>query len=452
MHGVRRLALLLAIAVAGCSDGIGPGGEEGIGLLFSLEVPSAVSAAEISALETSFEQIDSYQVRVEDVETGSVLAAETISVAAGLDQHTLDLALPESSVGLQVLVSVIGFDGAVELYRASALTTVTASTASGVPLVLPIRYTGPGLRGTVTDDAGDGLPDVNVGLYQAANLIASATTEPDGTYLFLDVAAGAYSVEPTPPASLNLCPVGRDVNIQTGEALVADFVASSVPCQIDLLVLSGGDSDYTQVVADMFANTPGVTADTYFFTNQTPGLSSLRRYDVVLLFTEGIFDETVAIGAELAQYVQAGGNLVLGSFYWQGRSDSGLNTPGWSGLEALDPFTSDIDPLSGSGGATYTANDLDDNLVLHPLTQGLTSIVSIAGYSAGVLAKPATTVVASWTDGAPLVGYRVLGAGQRIVAVSLFPGASIPDQVDGDVQLLWENAVTWAGVAGGPTP
>ena len=76
----------------------------------------------------------------------------------------------------------------------------------------------------------------------------------------------------------------------------------------------------------------------------------------------------------------------------------------------------------------------------------------MAGYSAGVLAKPTATVVASWTDGAPLVGYQVLGAGQRIVAVSLFPAASVPTEVTGDVQVLWENAVTWAGIAGGPTP
>jgi hypothetical protein len=61
-------------------------------------------------------------------------------------------------------------------------------------------------------------------------------------------------------------------------------------------------------------------------------------------------------------------------------------------------------------------------------------------------------VVASWTDGAPLIGYRVLGAGQRIVGVSLFPSASVPTEVAGDVQVLWENAVTWAGVAGGPNP
>ena len=203
---------------------------------------------------------------------------------------------------------------------------------------------------------------------------------------------------------------------------MADFVASSIPCQVDLLVLSGGDNDFTSDVAEMFTSTPGMTTDTYFFTNQTPGLAALRRYDVVLLFTEGIFDETVALGTELEQYVAAGGNLVLGSFFWQGRSDSGLPTPGWGPLEAWDPFTPDIDPLTGAGGATYAANDLGTvALPNHPLIQGVNSIVSVAGYSAGVLDKASTTVVASWTDDAPLVGYRVLPAGQRVVGVSLFP-------------------------------
>jgi len=202
----------------------------------------------------------------------------------------------------------------------------------------------------------------------------------------------------------------------------------------------------------MFGTT-GLNTDVFFFTSQTPGLNTLRQYDVVLVFTEGIFDETLALGNELAQYVEAGGNVVIGSFYWQGRSDSGLPTPGWGALEAVDPFIGDVDPLTGNAGATYTANDLNaQTIVAHPLTGGLTTLTSVAGYGAGVLPRISATVVASWTDGAPLVGYRVLGAGQRVVAVSLFPGADNPTEVRGDVTVLWENAVRWAGEAGGPIP
>ena len=449
----RRFALLLAVGVAACSDGVGPVGEPGIGLQFSVEVPAAVSAAETTALGTAFDQVDSYRITVRDSVTGSILKADTIPVGSGLTQHRFDFDLPPSAVGLRARINVVGFAGATEMYRATAVTTIRAVTGSAASVVLAVRYTGPGLRGTVTDDAGTGLDGVSVGLYQAANLITSVNTEPDGTYLFLNVTAGAYSVEPTPPPSLFVCPVGRNVDFQASEALVADFVASVAPCEINLLVLAGGDFDNTRTVADMFANTPGVITDRFFFVSRTPGLSTLRQYDVVLLFTNGIFDETSVLGSELEQYVQVGGNLVIGSFYYQGRSDSGFGVPGWGGLENVDPFTGDVDPFTGRAGATYAANSLDGgSIVAHPLTLGVGSLTSVSGYSAGVLAKPTATVVASWTDGAPLIGYRILGGGQRVVGVSLFPAAADPTEVTGDVQVLWENAITWAGISGGPTP
>jgi hypothetical protein len=450
----RRPALFLALILAACADGVGPDATEGVAVLFAIEVPSTVSAEETAVLQTSFDLVDSYVIEVQDSVTGAILAAATTDVGAGLDQHQLELVLPESSVGLRVLVSVIGFDVAQELYRASAYTTVIAVTGGATPLVLPIRYTGPGLRGAVTDDAGGAVPGLSIVVYdsQGGSVVSTIAAQPDGTYIAINLPTGSYWLQPTPPPSEFVCPVGRNVTVQAGEPVVADFVTSSTPCEIDLLVLSGGDNDYTTAVSTMFG-TPGLNTDVFFFTNQTPGLNTLRQYDVVLVFTEGIFDETVAIGNELAQYVEAGGNVVVGSFYWQGRSDSGLITPGWGALEAVDPFIGDVDPLTGSAGATYTANDLNGaSIVAHPLTAGLTTLVSVAGYSAGVLSTASATVVASWTDGAPLVGYRVLGAGQRVVGVSLFPGADNPTEVTGDVTILWENAVRWAGEAGGPIP
>jgi len=411
-----------------------------------------VSSAELDALGAAFDLVDSYSVTVQDSASGAVLFADTLSVASGLTEHRFDLGLDPDLVGVRVLVSIIGFDGSVELYRSSAYTTIQAVAAVAEPVVLSVRYTGPGVRGTVTDESGVGQGGVGVALYSGNTLSGSTTTESDGTYLFLNVAPGGYSVEPVPPASLYVCPGNRSVTLQSGDALVADFTTTVSPCQVNLLILSGGDFDDTQAVAAMFASTSGVTTQTFFYVNQTPGLAVLRRYDVVLLFVNGIFNETLALGNELAEYVQVGGNVVIGSFYWQARSDGGFGSPGWGNLESYDPFTAKVNPFTGKGGATYSADYLNvQNIVAHPLTLGLSTLVSVAGYSAGVAAKSSTSVVASWTSGDPLVGYRILGAGQRIVAVSLFPAAT-PNQVSGDVQTLWENAITWAGIAGGPTP
>lgn len=451
-RAARRLALLLSVAAAACSDGVGPGGPAGPALLLSVQAPEAVSDAELAALASAFDLVDSYRITLQDSATLATLLEDTVSVAFGLDEHRFDLDVDPDLIGVTVLIRVIGFDGGTELYRSSAYTIVEAATATTAPVVLSVRYTGPGVRGTITDESGVGQGGVSVGLYQSTSLVTSVSTESDGTYLIVNVTPGSYFVEPTPPPSLYVCPGGRDVAVASGEALVADFTTATAPCQINLLVLSGGDFDDTPAVAAMFAGTPGVTTDVFFYVNQTPGLTALRRYDVVLLFTNGIFNETTTLGNELAQYLQVGGNVVIGSFYWQGRSDAGFGSPGWGDLESYDPFTAKVDPLTGKGGATYTTDDLDPaSIVAHSLTLGVSSIVSYAGYSAGVTAKASTTVVASWILGDPLVGYRVLGAGQRVVAVSLFPAATA-NQVAGDVQTLWENAVTWAGAAGGPTP
>lgn len=454
-HHLSRLSVLLgAVALAaGCADGVGVADSDGVSVLFSVEPPAAVSTAEIDALEGAFGDVDSYAITLRDSASNAVVLADTVPAPAGADEHRVDFALSPDLVGRVVLVTVVGLDAGLELYRASGYTTVQAVVGDPTPVVLSVRYTGPGIRGRVADDTGTGLGDVSVGLYEGGTPSQTVTTEPDGTYLFLGVQTGVFSVEPTPPGGLLLCPPTRSVNVQANDALVADFTATEAPCRIDLLVLSGGDVDDTDEVATMFAGTPGVDVDTYFYVNQTPGLNTLRQYDVVLLFNNGIFDETSGIGNELAAYVAAGGNLVIGSFYWQGRSDSEFTTPGWGDLEAIDPFTTNTAGVLQQGGATYEANDLGTVAEpTHPLIQGVTSLVSISGFSAGVLAKPSTTVVAYWTDGAPLVGYRILGAGQRIVAISLFPAADDPTQVAGDVQTLWENAIVWAGNAGGPIP
>jgi hypothetical protein len=227
---------------------------------------------------------------------------------------------------------------------------------------------------------------------------------------------------------------------------LADFATRATACQIDLLIVSGGDLAFagdTAAVKAMFAGVPNLNTSAFFFVNNTPGLSVLRQYDVVLLFANGLFNQSAALGSEIASYVQLGGNVITGTFYWQNRSDSGLGSVGWGTLEAIDPFTS-------GAGQTYQAASLNASVtVAHPLTAGLLSLTS-TGFRGAVAAKVGTTVVARWSDGSPLVGYQVLPWGSRMVAVSLFPASGTA--ATGDVQALWQNAVTWAGVAGGPTP
>ncbi|MEQ1855016.1 MAG: hypothetical protein ABL963_01020 [Longimicrobiales bacterium] len=445
----RLLAMWFAAAGAACSDGVAPDPSDGLPLLFSLQAPAAVSQAEVGALSAAFGLVDTYHVTVQDSLSQGTLLDVTVSVTPGGSEHAIELALPRPTLGLPVLVTVVGLDGSQELYRTSSYLRVQDSS-TGTPVALGVRYTGPGIRGRVTSAAGVPLAGVDVDLMQGNSLIGSVTTEPDGSYLFLlgGVNTGLYQVAPTPPGTQVVCPSLRNVNVvNSASSIVADFATQATACQIDLLIVSGGDlafADDTVAVKALFAGVPNLTTRAFFFVNGPPGLNVLSQYDVVLLFANGLFNQSPVLGDQIEDYVQLGGNVITATFYWQNRSDSGLGSPGWGALEAFDPFT------SGSG-QTYQSATLrnDSTLIAHPLTAGLTTLTS-TGFRGAVAAKANTTVVARWSDNSPLVGYQTLPQGSRMVAISLFPASGA--SATGNVATLWQNAATWAGAAGGPVP
>ncbi|MDP2958764.1 MAG: hypothetical protein Q8N53_20230, partial [Longimicrobiales bacterium] len=71
-------------------------------------------------------------------------------------------------------------------------------------------------------------------------------------------------------------------------------------------------------------------------------------------------------------------------------------------------------------------------------------------YGGGGVAKPGTTVVASYMNGKPLIGFRKESLGQRLVAVAVFPAHEYYGGISGDFYKIWDNALRWA--AGGSTP
>jgi hypothetical protein len=443
MTSLNRMAcaLLLAGSVASCSDATGVGPAD-LSLQLAVAGPSAVSPAELAALGDAFDLVDRYVVEMVDAETLEVISEADLDIQSGGEVHTLELTVPQGAIGGTVTITLIAYAGDVELYR-SVSTTTLGQDVGPLQVQLEVRYTGPSVRGTITDDSGDPVAGVNVDLFQNQSIVQGVSTEPDGTYLFTGLSSGSYQIEPLAPSGTFICPVFRDVSWTSGDVVVADFGTSTSSCDTSVLVVSGGDLDETGVVASMLANDPNLTVSTFFHVSGLPGAELLAQHDVVLLFMNGLFNESAALGTEIADYVAAGGNVVMASFYWQGRSDSGQDTPGWGTLEDIDPFTS-------SGGDTEQPVALNANSVIaHPLTAGLTTLTS-REFSSGVLAKSVASVVALWDDGAPLMGYSVLPGGQRIVGVSLFPAATA--SVTGDSQILWENAVNWAGAAGGPAP
>jgi len=433
------LALLLLTAAGACSDSVSPD-RAAFPLLFSIRAASSISANESHALGRAFDKVNKYRVIVTDLLTRDMVVDTVIPIAEGLAAHTLDISVPDTYIGRVLTLEIIAFESDSELFRTEVAATV--ETGTNEPISVAVRYTGPGLRGSVATAEGEAISGVSVSLLRDGSVIEDAVTAADGSFLFIDLLPGDYVVRPTVTGDLQACPGQRDVTLESSTtSLVAAFVLRSGSCTVRVLVVSGGDFDDTSAAAAQLAGDPEISVEAFFFVSKLPGLDMLKRYDVVLLYMNGLFNGSRALGSELATFVSLGGNVVFGSFYWQGRSDSPKDSIGWGDLEKIDPFAS-------TGGAVYRDGSLG-SVTPHDLTQGLLRLSS-NGFWGGVIATGGTTVVASWRDGTPLLGHRKLAAGQRMVGVSLFPAHSAVGGVSGDTGTLWKNAVRWAGAAGGP--
>jgi hypothetical protein len=209
-----------------------------------------------------------------------------------------------------------------------------------------------------------------------------------------------------------------------------------------VLVLGGGHTDNDNyIIGKLQPLMPDVAFERFNGSSSTPSLSYLATFNVVLLYENGVYGNAVNVGNRVAEYVGLGGNVVIGTFYWQNRSDGGWSYS-WGALEGIDPFS--------GGPSEYQAGSLNPaSIVAHPLTQGVTSMYANC-YGGGGVAKAGTTVVASYMNGKPLIGFRKESLGQRLVAVAVFPAHEYYCAVSGNFYKIWDNALRWA--AGGTTP
>ncbi|MCA9718144.1 MAG: DUF4215 domain-containing protein, partial [Myxococcales bacterium] len=216
----------------------------------------------------------------------------------------------------------------------------------------------------------------------------------------------------------------------------------------EILVISNNNSATT--VADFTANTMGHNYTAYNGANMTPTLDELNQYDGVLLFENGLFSNAANLGdAVAAWYAEGGKCVVIGTFYWQDRSDNPkyANNFGWGALEDIDVFTAEAEACE------YNSDSMDPNSIIgHPVTEGVMTL-SAGSYRGGVTAKADTTVLAKWLTpnlnnlDDPVVGVREDANGGKFVGISIFPDyedhGNYGQDFNGDFHLLFENAFTW---------
>lgn len=180
-----------------------------------------------------------------------------------------------------------------------------------------------------------------------------------------------------------------------------------------------------------------INVDTALFS-----LDDLNGYDVVLLYEDGIFENSEATGDILHSYVMAGGNLVIGTFYWQDRSGGGYSGS-WGGLEMIDPIY--------FGSCDYEYDSLG-TVLNHELTRGVNSLKTY--YRGGVDSLRGNAVaLAWWSDGDVLIAYNRPNG--TITALTTAPhegyywdSRESPDAPQGDFFKLWENAIRWTAAQG----
>ncbi|WP_222615311.1 Ig-like domain-containing protein [Persicimonas caeni] len=203
------------------------------------------------------------------------------------------------------------------------------------------------------------------------------------------------------------------------------------------------DPSYVPDVQTKLQGSGAFTSITLHNANQaTPSLTELQQYDAVLVYSNSSFASPVALGDVLADYVDAGGHVVLATFGMQGSSSS-------LGLQGRF-ISAGYAPITGSGQDQNTRLTLVKELPNHELLAGVNTFDggSSSYHNASATLTSGAELVASWSNGLPLVAALTPSNG-RTVSLNFFPPSSDIRsdfwESNTDGTQLMVNALTWGG-------
>ncbi|KAB2877919.1 hypothetical protein F9K33_15110 [bacterium] len=213
-----------------------------------------------------------------------------------------------------------------------------------------------------------------------------------------------------------------------------------IPDLTHILIISNTSSDNDWIINNFPEEMSGFEFESWSFVDSVPTVQQLNQFDAVLLFengTEGAICDSV--GDRMHDYVMSGGNVVLGTFYWQDRTDGDYGEVGWGDFESIDPIIADY------GDAYF--EDTIGTWIDHPLTRGLDSITCEYGGGYDSL-RSGATAVAWWKNGEILMAYNKPSG--RIVALTLWPAEpeQNPFYIYNGFYRAWENAMLYAAWGG----
>lgn len=174
----------------------------------------------------------------------------------------------------------------------------------------------------------------------------------------------------------------------------------------------------------------------------TPSLSILQAFEALLVVSDATFDDPTALGDVLADYVDAGGGVVLAM--------SSFNT-GTSGVhgrfQSGGYFAIPADSSTNSFNGTYGLGTV--HLPAHPVMAGVTSFIGgpLSARPNTMAIAAGATRVADWNDGGtPLVVVREIN-GVRRVDLGFKPASGDRSanywDTSTDGAVLLNNALAW---------
>src|SRR5438132_7359194 len=138
------------------------------------------------------------------------------------------------------------------------------------------------------------------------------------------------------------------------------------PCTFQVLIAYADIGGQPTVIQNEILAEPGVTAvDLFDAFSGTPTLAQLQQYNIVFAFSNNGWNSAVAMGDVLADYEDAGGVVVVGTFAWDSRG-------GW--LLQGRWITGGYSPYDATSQTNFSDNTANITDPYHPLMLGVSSL------------------------------------------------------------------------------
>ena len=215
--------------------------------------------------------------------------------------------------------------------------------------------------------------------------------------------------------------------------LAVPGLASASPGAYRVVVVQANCEEPLALRSQIAAIPEVAVVDEFKGCEGTPTAAFLEGYDMVVSQSDSEYENNVAYGNALADYVDSGGVVVQYAYdNWDGGETSNGPT-GRFASGGYEPFTPGPNPNALTTLGTFDATS--------PLMQGVAKLE--ARYNTEPTLAPGATLVAKWADGRNAIAYK-----GRVVSISAYTGDENPGEPaewSGDFGRLTVNAVRWLG-------